>query len=107
MGMRFSMLARLIALLCLVYANLIIAALGLNIEAGLSTNSLQTVFSALGFADLYHASYVSKRFRAVADQTIRVSYGILHSAITCLNYTLILYELDTMVQDAKQDKSMD
>lgn len=86
------MLAWLIALPCLICASLA--------PEAMPRDALFIILSKLKFACLYQASYVSKDFRLLADQAIKSVYGIQRHKSIHLNYTLILHELEALVQDA-------
>lgn len=89
------MLTWLIALPCLLSASLAPGALPKEV--------LDMVISKLGFADLYQLLYVSRDFWTVAHQTITTIYGIQYGGKTYLDYTMIAYELDALVQQAGKD----
>lgn len=60
----------------------------------------------LGFSDLYQTSYVTKEFRTVTKQVIRLLYSIQHNGCIFLDYSKIIYELDAMVQNAGKDRTI-
>lgn len=67
-------------------------------EILLNADVLLITFLKLGLADLYRISYVSRSFRGPADQAIRVLYCSQSGEKVYPNYTLLLRELDGLVE---------
>lgn len=92
------MLVWLIALPCLVAANLVPDVLPADIMAA--------IFSIVGFTGLCSTSCVSKEFCQLAKQAIASFCSIQHDGGIYLNYTLILHELDAVVREVSEGHSI-
>lgn len=64
------------------------------------------VFSKLGFAEIYAASYVSNGFLRLAARAFKAAYGIRRTEKIFLNYTILIQELDEQLQAAGQTSSI-
>lgn len=92
------MLFWLIALPCLISANLAPDVLPADIMAA--------IFSIVGFTGLCSTSCVSRDFSQLSKQAIASFCSIRHDKSTYLNYTLILHELDAIVREVSEDHSV-
>lgn len=69
-------------------------------------DALGCLFSKTWFSTLYQVSYASKVFRTLADRAIWERYTIRHAGETVTNYTLILHELEALVQAAGHTRTV-
>lgn len=67
----------------------------------LHRDALLLILSRLEVADLYSAFFVSEGLRELAHQAIRIRYGVQIHGKICVNYTAVLHELQTEIEDAR------
>lgn len=77
-----------------------------SIESVLSNEIIGHAFLQLGLAGLYQASLVSKNFRMLAYHALRPLCGCERNGKLYLDYTLILWEHDRLVQNARQGRTI-
>ena len=79
----------------------------LDVLSALPKDIWGTFLAKVEFSPLYQMLRVSKSFHELANQAIRAFYCIQRKGKAYLNYTALLHELDTLMQDAAKDISDD
>lgn len=87
-------------------ASLAPIALAPGIVPVIPEDALKYLFLKMWFSVLYPVSYASRAFRKLADRVIRERYTIRHAGETVMNYTLILHELEALVQAAGHNRTV-
>lgn len=96
------MLARLYVLSCFTFTSLGFTAVEPSIGLHLSDDISLAISSLLGFVELCQASYVSKRFRRLADQAVKSLCCIQQNGRAYMNYGRVLDEFGMLIRDAEE-----
>lgn len=86
--------------------NLDLAANESSAIGALPSELLAAILSTVGFADLFNAPGVSRKFFVAMKESFKTLYCTEHDGISYLNYTQILYELEHVMQKAAANTTL-
>lgn len=77
-----------------------------SILEALHGDMLKVAVRHLGLIGLHETPSVSRHFQSLAMEVLLPIYGIEHAGTTCLNYSMIMYELDALVNEVLEGADM-